>query len=79
MVVPASYHDEWLIESLANYSALLLLERKKGGKAMDAVLDDYRDHLLAKTASGGSLESAGAHCLGIPPGIVARSRMPGAP
>ena len=30
LVVPASYHDDWLIESLANYSALLLLERKKG-------------------------------------------------
>lgn len=59
MVVPVSYHDDWLIESLANYSALLLLERKKGSKALDAVLDDYRIHLLSKTAGGGSLESAG--------------------
>jgi hypothetical protein len=59
MVVPVSYHDDWLIESLANYSALMLLERKKGSKAMDAVLDNYRDHLLSKTASGASLESAG--------------------
>jgi hypothetical protein len=59
MVVPASYHDDWLIESLANYSALLLLERKKGGKALDAVLDEYRNHLLSKTPSGSSLESAG--------------------
>jgi hypothetical protein len=59
LVVPASYHDDWLIESLANYSALLLLERKKGSKALDTVLDDYRNHLLSKTASGDSLESAG--------------------
>ncbi len=59
MVVPVSYHDEWLIESLANYSALLLLERKKGSKAMDAVLDEYRGHLLGKAASGGSIESQG--------------------
>jgi hypothetical protein len=59
MVVPVSYHDDWLIEALANYSALLLLERKKGSKALDAVLDVYRTHLLSKTASGGSLESAG--------------------
>ena len=59
MVVPASYHDDWLIESLANYSALLQLERKKGSKALDTVLDSYRDHLLSKTASGASLESAG--------------------
>jgi len=59
LVVPASYHDDWLIESLANYSALLLLERKKGSKALDTVLDDYRAHLLSKTAGGQSLESAG--------------------
>jgi Peptidase family M1 domain len=59
LVVPVSYHDDWLIESLANYSALLLLERKQGTKALDSVLDDYRNHLLTKTASGRSLESSG--------------------
>jgi hypothetical protein len=59
MVVPVSYHDDWLIEALANYSALLLLERKKGRKALDTVLDDYRNHLLSTTAGAGSLESAG--------------------
>jgi Peptidase family M1 domain len=59
MVIPASYQDEWLMESLANYSALLLLEKKKGIKAVDAVLDDYRIHLLAKVESGHTLESAG--------------------
>jgi hypothetical protein len=59
LVVPASYHDDWLIESLANYSALLLLERKKGSKALDTVLNQYRAHLLSKAPSGNSLESAG--------------------
>ena len=59
LVVPVSYHDDWLIESLANYSALLLLERKQGAKALDSMLDDYRNHLLTKTASGRSLESSG--------------------
>jgi len=59
MVIPASYQDEWLMESLANYSALLLLEKKKGIKAVDAVLDDYKKHLLAKLESGNTLESAG--------------------
>jgi hypothetical protein len=59
LVVPASYHDDWLIESLANYSALLLLERKKGVKAVEAVLDGYRTHLLTKTDSGRTLEAAG--------------------
>lgn len=59
LVVPASYHDDWLIESLANYSALLMLERKKGVKALDSVLDLYRTHLLSKTESGRTLESSG--------------------
>ena len=48
MVVPASYHDDWLIESLANYSALLLLERRKGVKAMDDGAGRLSRHLLAR-------------------------------
>jgi hypothetical protein len=59
LVVPASYHDDWLTESLANYSALMLLERKKGSKALDDVLDEYRTHLLSKAPNGSTLESAG--------------------
>jgi peptidase M1-like protein len=59
LVVPASYHDDWLIESLANYSALLLLEQRKGVKAIDTVLEDYRTHLLSKNDTGRTLESAG--------------------
>jgi Peptidase family M1 domain len=59
MVVPAGYQDEWLVESLANYSALLLLEKNKGTQAVDAVLADYKNHLLAKLESGRTLESAG--------------------
>jgi hypothetical protein len=59
LVVPASYHDDWLIESLANYSALLLLERRKGIKALETVLDDYRTNLLTKSDSGRTIEAAG--------------------
>ncbi|HMD48391.1 MAG TPA: M1 family aminopeptidase, partial [Bryobacteraceae bacterium] len=59
LVTPASYRDEWLIESLANYSALLLLEKRKGVKAVNELLDDYRNHLLAKTEAGRTLESVG--------------------
>jgi hypothetical protein len=51
--------DDWLTEALANYSALLYLEKKKGRGALDAVLDTYRSHLLAKTDSDRTLESAG--------------------
>ena len=59
VVVPASYQDEWLIESLANYSALLLLEKNKGSKAVDAVLEEYKNHLLRKQEDGRTTESAG--------------------
>ena len=58
LIVPATPHDEWLMEALANYSALLYLERTKGRKAMDEMLNEYRGHLLLKNASG-RLESAG--------------------
>jgi hypothetical protein len=59
MVVPAGYADEWLMESLSNYSALLMLEKKKGSKAVDSVLDTYKNHLLAKSDDGKLLDSAG--------------------
>ncbi len=59
MVVAAGYQDEWLIESLANYSALLMIEKNKGLQAVDAVLADYKNDLLAKLDSGRTLESAG--------------------
>jgi hypothetical protein len=40
-----SYRDEWIIEALANYSALLMLE-KDDPSAMKIALDYYRDELL---------------------------------
>jgi hypothetical protein len=59
MVISAGYADEWLMEALANYSALLMLEKKKGTKAVDVVLDSYKGHLLAKSEDGKTPESAG--------------------
>ena len=48
LVYTAGYHDEWITESLANYSALLYLDKQHGGrKVSDAVLASYRDQLLA--------------------------------
>jgi aminopeptidase N len=58
-VIPASYQDEWLSEGLANYSALMYLEKKRGVKAMEDVLEDYRDSLLKKDSTGAPAESAG--------------------
>ncbi len=59
VVTSASYEDDWIMEALANYSALLYLEKRKGSRAMDLVLSDYRNHLLRKTESGEPLDSAG--------------------
>jgi hypothetical protein len=58
-VIPASYQDEWLSEGLASYSALMYLEKKRGTKAMEDVLEDYRDSLLKKDSTGAPAEAAG--------------------
>ena len=59
VVTPASPKDDWLMESLANYSALLYLEKKRGTKEMEKVLNEYRDELLSKDANGTAFEVAG--------------------
>lgn len=59
VVTAGAYQDEWMLEALANYSALLWLEHKKGAKPAESVLESYRDHLLAKTEDGRTVESAG--------------------
>ena len=48
VVFAEGYHDEWITESLANYSALLYLDKQHGGhKVSDAILASYRDELIA--------------------------------
>lgn len=59
LVTSAGYRDDWLMEALATYSALLHLERRKGSKALDAVLAEYRKHLLEQDPNGATVESAG--------------------
>jgi Peptidase family M1 domain len=59
LVTSDSYQDDWLMEALANYSALLVLEKKKGRRALEMVLDEYRQHLLADSGQGKTIESAG--------------------
>lgn len=46
LVVPATYHDDWVSEALANYTAMLVLEQKRGAKTLELVMDDYRRSLL---------------------------------
>ena len=65
LVTPASSRDNWLMEALANYSALMYLEKKKGHETLDRILDDYRAHLTSKTVDGRLIESAGPITWGI--------------
>lgn len=63
-VTTAGYRDEWMMEALANYSALLLLERKRGVRAVEEVLEKYRDHLLDKGVNGKPIDAAGPILMG---------------
>jgi len=58
-VASASEQDAWIMEALANYSALLYLEKRKGPKAVDAVLADYRKRLLTEVEPSRTLDSMG--------------------
>ncbi|MBM3727914.1 MAG: M1 family metallopeptidase [Acidobacteria bacterium] len=58
-VISAGYQDDWLQEALANYSAVMFLERRKGPRLLDAVLEDYKRHLLSKTPDGEEVQSVG--------------------
>ncbi len=59
VVTSGSNQDDWLMEALANYSALLYLEKRKGPGALQSVLSEYRKRLLAKTSSGRTIDSVG--------------------
>ncbi len=58
-VTERSYQDEWLMEGLAHYSALLWLEKKKGPKALEQVMADFQADLLKTGEDNQTLESAG--------------------
>jgi hypothetical protein len=64
VVSATSYRDNWLMEALANYSALLYLEKRDGRGALDAALENYRQDLLRKDQDGQTAESAGPIVLG---------------
>lgn len=64
VVTAAGYQDEWLMESLSNYAALLYLEKKKGARGVTDVLNDYRDRLVQEQ-NGKTLESAGPITWGV--------------
>jgi hypothetical protein len=59
VVTTDSYHHEWLMESLANYSAIMFLESRMGPRAVEKALNVYRAELLLKGPDGATAESRG--------------------
>lgn len=59
IVAPEGYQDEWIMEGLAHYSALMWLEKKRGSALMMTELNGFREDLLASSADGGTLDSFG--------------------
>jgi len=47
VVATSTESDEWLMEALASYSSLMVLEKRKGPKALRNAFEQYRDHLLS--------------------------------
>ncbi len=60
----ASYHEQWLLEALANYCALLLMERNKP-EDVHLMLQDYRGLLAAKSKNNKPNVDAGPVTLGV--------------
>lgn len=52
------YRDQWILEALANYSALMMLESDSPPK-FRLVMETYRDNLLEKNKEGSPLADAG--------------------
>jgi hypothetical protein len=63
-VAASRYRDYWLMEALANYSALLYVEKSRGAKYSEMMLDSYRANLLAKNEAGQIVDSTGPIVLG---------------
>ncbi len=63
LILWSSYRDQWLVEGLANYSALLVLEQQNPAQFRQ-VLEKYRSDLLSKSKDGEWLRDAGPVTLG---------------
>ena len=64
IVTADAYHDAWLMEALANYSGMLFVEKRKGARTLEAVLNGYRDNLLKKAGGGEIVDAAGPIVMG---------------
>jgi hypothetical protein len=64
LVLWKSYRDQWIVEGLANYAALLMLEQKNPAQ-FHQILEKYRRDLLSKNKDGEWLRDAGPVTLGL--------------
>ncbi len=64
LVTWRGYRDQWIMEALANYSALMLLESRNPAQFRQ-VMQKYRDDLLVKNKDGVPLMDAGPVTLGL--------------
>lgn len=64
LLIWKSYREQWIIEALSNYCALLKLESENENK-FNLIMNHYRDELLAKNANGVEVTEAGPVTLGI--------------
>jgi hypothetical protein len=71
-VVWSGYSDQWMMEALANYSSLMLVESQDPAQ-FRAVMEKYRDDLLRKNPEGLPLMEAGPVTFG---GRLSSSRFP---
>lgn len=55
-----TYHDQWLSEAFAEYSALLYIEETMGRERYDELLREYRDEILSVRNYGFGIKGAEA-------------------
>lgn len=64
LVTWSGYRDQWMMEAMANYCALMLLESRNPAQFRE-IMQKYRDDLLIKNRSGAQLREAGPVTLGL--------------
>jgi Peptidase family M1 domain len=63
LVMWSGYRDQWIVEALANYSSMMVLERENPAQ-FRAAMEKYRDDLLQKNKAGVRLMEDGPVTLG---------------
>jgi hypothetical protein len=63
LVMWSGYRDQWIVEALANYSSMMVLESENPAQ-FRAVMEKLRDDLLQKNESGAQLMEDGPVTLG---------------